>query len=102
MKLSVLIALILCVYLTFSLTTKRGWIVIWNGFFVISLLVVLVFSQEYIGKTEGLLIAIIPFIAGQILIKNNRIMRQYYISKQMKFIKFCNKYIYDFSRKIGK
>jgi len=82
--------------------SKRGWIVLWNSFFVISLLIVLVFAQKHVGKIEGLLIAILPFIAGKMLIKKNRIVQQHYFSKQTKFINFCNKYIYNFSSKIDK
>jgi len=85
-----------------SLISEHGWIVLWNSFFVAVLLITLVLAQKYIGKIEGLMIAVIPFIGGQILIRKNRTIQQYYFSKQMKFLNWCNKYLYDFSGALKK
>lgn len=76
------------------LLLKQGWIVLWNSFFVFILLFVFVLAQKHIGKIEGLLIAIVPFIAGQMLIKKNKKVQKFYLSKQTKFINWCNKNIY--------
>ena len=77
------------------LMRKHGWIVLWNGFFVFILLFVLVLAQKHIGKIEGLLIAVVPFVAGQILIRKNRKVNVFYFAKQTKFINWCNKNIYQ-------
>ncbi len=84
---------ILIVLITF-LMRRQGWVVLWNGFFVFILLFVLVLAQKHIGKIEGALIAIVPFIAGQMLIRRNRKVNIFYFAKQTKFINWCNKNIY--------
>lgn len=77
---------------------KDGWIFLWNTFFVFILLFVLVLAQKHIGKIEGLLIAVVPFVAGQMLIKYNKKIQIFYFSKQTKFINWCNKNIYQLKK----
>ncbi len=89
----ILLIAILIVLITF-LMRRHGWIVLWNGFFVFILLFVLVLAQKHIGKIEGLLIAVVPFVSGQMLIRKNRKVNIFYFVKQTRFINWCNKNIY--------
>lgn len=84
---------ILLASITF-LMKRHGWIILWNSLFVFILLFVLVLAQKHIGKIEGLLIAVVPFVAGQMLIRKNRKVNVFYFAKQSKFINWCNKNIY--------
>lgn len=89
-----IIAVIYALYVLIEQTKKFGWVAMWNAFFIFLLILALVVSQKYIGKIEGSLLAIVPFITGQILIKKNKKIQSFYFSKQTKFINWCNKYIY--------
>jgi len=73
---------------------RHGWVSIWNGFFLFVLILVLVIAQKHIGKIEGVLIAVVPFVAGKMLIIKNRKVNVFYFAKQSKFIYWCNKNIY--------
>ena len=94
MSIKFYILLTLLVGILTWLISQRGWIVLWNSFFIFMLLLVLVLAQKYIGKIEGLLIAIVPFITGQMMIKRNKKVQKFYFLKQIKFIRWCNKNIY--------
>ncbi|EIF50247.1 hypothetical protein [Sulfurovum sp. AR] len=85
--------MILFTSITF-LMRRHGWVVLWNGFFIFILLFVLVLAQKHIGNIEGLLIAVGPFVAGQMLIRKNRKVNVFYFAKQTKFINWCNNNIY--------
>lgn len=93
------VAMTIAVISTIPLVLKKGWVALWNGFFVFILIFVLVVAQKHIGQIEGLLIAVVPFVAGQILINKNRKVNTFYFSKQTRFISWCNKYIYYLSAK---
>jgi len=89
----VAIVILLIIYII-SEIRKHGWVFLWNSFFIFILLVVLVLAQKHIGKIEGLLIAVVPFVAGKMLIKRNRKVNIFYFAKQTKFINWFNKNIY--------
>jgi len=73
---------------------RHGWVSIWNGFFLFVLILVLVIAQKHIGKIEGLLIVVDPFVAGKMLISKNRKVNIFYFARQSKFINWCHTNIY--------
>jgi len=87
------IVIFLIIFLT-SRMRKYGWVVLWDSFFIFILLVVMVLAQKHIGKSEGALLAIVPFVAGIMLIRKNRKVNIFYFAKQTKFINWYNKNIY--------
>jgi hypothetical protein len=78
---------------------ESGWVHLWNSIFVGIMLFVLVYTQKHIGKLEGAVISLVPFIFARILIERNRKVGIFYIAKQRKFVNFFNKYIYDLEEK---
>jgi len=99
MKLIFYISLLVVIIIGIDFIIRKGWISLWNGIFIAILLVLLVLMQKYIGKLEGALITLIPFIIFQFLIKTNKKIQNFYISKRTKFINWCNNNIYKFSPK---
>ena len=94
MSISFYIAIAVLLIISTWFIRRHGWVALWNGFFIFLLILVLVVAQKHIGKIEGLLIAVVPFVAGKMFIIKNRKVNIFYFAKQTKFINWCNKNIY--------
>lgn len=90
---------IILLYLIIESILKYGWIDLWNTFFIAVLIITLVITQKYMGKIEGSLISLVPFVTAQLLIKYNNNVQKFYLLRQSRFVSWCNKYLYDFSSK---